>query len=313
MPEETYIWVIGSEKITFYRSPIPRVHLAEMRSRFLETMEDANADPSNSAADLYAVLIAPVKVAIQRSDRIVIVADSIEAELPFAALRDSPGGQYLVERYTLSMSASATAFVLRHGIARHTSAVVIANPQTDLPPLSVRDEVEAVKRSMPRVHLFQREGATLVALRNAASSADVLHFATHAFSADTSREPVLALTPGTGNDDGFLTASEIEDLPVRPGALVVVAACRSARGRASSDGTLSLSRAFLSAGAGHVVGTLWNVTDETSARLLEDFYEALATGDRPADALRRAQLSILKAAPAAHPQRWAPNQVYGGN
>ena len=69
-----------------------------------------------------------------------------------------------------------------------------------------------------------------------------------------------------------MTASEVYDVPLSA-ELVVLSACRSARGRVSSDGIAGLTRAFISAGAPTVVAALWDVADVLSARLMPQFYE----------------------------------------
>ena len=60
------------------------------------------------------------------------------------------------------------------------------------------------------------------------------------------------------------------------------------------EGSLSLARQFLAAGIHQVVSSLWDVDDESSLLLLIRFHEELSRGQDPAEALRRAQLSLLK-------------------
>jgi CHAT domain-containing protein len=113
----------------------------------------------------------------------------------------------------------------------------------------------------------------------------------------------LALTPDS-IDDGWLHAFEIRALRL-DGALVVLSACETAAGRlAAGEGTLSLSRAFLQAGAVGTVSTLWPVGAPT-ATLMAEFYRQLAAGSAPAAALRFARLE-LRASGYEQPFYWAP-------
>jgi CHAT domain-containing protein len=65
-----------------------------------------------------------------------------------------------------------------------------------------------------------------------------------------------------------------------------------------------LSRAFLQAGAGGVVGTLWPVGDEAAAELMAAFHDAMARGLAPAQALNQAKRTLRATRP--EPFYWAP-------
>jgi len=94
-------------------------------------------------------------------------------------------------------------------------------------------------------------------------------------------------------DDGRLTASEIADLTLASD-LVVLGSCRSARGPISSDGIAGLTRAFMAAGTPSVVATLWDVSDNPTARLMTRFYREYAAGATKDRALRTAQLALIR-------------------
>lgn len=77
---------------------------------------------------------------------------------------------------------------------------------------------------------------------------------------------------------------------------------QEARALAEED-EASLQRAFLYAGTPAVVTTLWKVDDRASFILMREFYDQLAQGRGPAEALRRAQGAAMKEFP--HPFAWA--------
>jgi CHAT domain-containing protein len=98
-----------------------------------------------------------------------------------------------------------------------------------------------------------------------------------------------------GHDDGILTALEVAELDLSGVELAVLSACETGLGEvAGGEGLLGLQRAFQVAGAHSVVASLWKVGDEPTRLLMARFYENLwRKGQRPAQALREAQLSML--------------------
>ena len=71
----------------------------------------------------------------------------------------------------------------------------------------------------------------------------------------------------------------------------------------------SLSQAFLVAGAGSVVATLWRVGDEGAAQLAERFYRHLRAGLDPGESLALAQREMI---PAQAGFTWAAYAVFRG-
>jgi len=76
--------------------------------------------------------------------------------------------------------------------------------------------------------------------------------------------------------------------------LVVLSACRSGDGLVTGDGVAALARAFFYAGAPSVVVSVWDVADAPTSRLLPAFYRAWLGGADKANALRAAQLELIR-------------------
>jgi CHAT domain-containing protein len=109
--------------------------------------------------------------------------------------------------------------------------------------------------------------------------------------------------------DGWLTAADVLDLDLA-GALVTLSACESGRNEVfGGDELIGLTRAFLGAGAATLVASLWLVQDETTAELMERWYEHLRNGIGRAAALRKAQLTLKDR--FVHPYYWAPFVLIG--
>ena len=59
-------------------------------------------------------------------------------------------------------------------------------------------------------------------------------------------------------------------------------------------------------GARSTVATLWSVQDDSTAELMTQLYRALKTsGISKAEALREAQLSLLRSSKYQHPYYWS--------
>lgn len=138
----------------------------------------------------------------------------------------------------------------------------------------------------------------------------LIHFATHGIL--NRKQPelsglVLSLVDEEGNPrDGFLHTHEIFNLDLNA-ELVVLSACQTGVGEeVKGEGLMSLTRAFMYAGAPRLIVSLWQVSDEGTAELMKRFYERLFSGGLyPAAALRCAQRSMYQDPQWNSPYHWA--------
>ncbi len=117
-------------------------------------------------------------------------------------------------------------------------------------------------------------------------------------------------------EDGWVTAAEIAMLDLSGTELVVLSACESGLGDVSTrEGVFGLRRSFFHAGAQALVTSLFKVPDNETRLLMQRFYQELAQGKTKLDAIREAQLSVIKrrreANGAAHPFFWASFVLVG--
>jgi len=143
-----------------------------------------------------------------------------------------------------------------------------------------------------------------------------IHFATHGFLNSLHPELsgiVLSMVDEQGRgQDGFLRAGDIFNLKL-PAELVVLSACQTGLGKEiKGEGLVGLTRGFMYAGAPRVVVSLWSVSDAGTAELMSRFYQVmLRDGMRPAEALRAAQVSLLKEKRWEQPFYWAAFTLQG--
>ena len=143
-----------------------------------------------------------------------------------------------------------------------------------------------------------------------------VHFATHGVL-DSERPGLssllLSMVDESGKaQDGFLRANDIYNLKL-PAELVVLSACQTGLGKEiKGEGLVGLTRGFMYAGAARVVVSLWNVNDQATAELMTKFYQkVLKQGERPAAALRAAQVEMWKQKQWNAPFYWAAFTLQG--
>lgn len=74
---------------------------------------------------------------------------------------------------------------------------------------------------------------------------------------------------------GILTANNIARLDLSGTEMVVLSACQSGQGKATSEGLYGLQRAFKKAGVGTIVMALWSIEDKVATEFMITFYEQL--------------------------------------
>ena len=303
-PTRTIALVINEQSVTTQVLP-------GAGARALDPLvQHARRGEPQALTELYRLLIAPLRTHL-RTRSLLIAPDGATRAVPFAALEDS--GKFLFQDYSIALvdhpSDTLATFARPH---RVESALSITPPS--IPGMaaldSAKEEVEAVATVLPRVTVTVDTNATEAGLVRSLPSVGLAHIAAHAeLTADAPMFSRLLLGAGdTG--DGALEAAEIAALDLARVELVVLSACDSATAFGSGrDG--SLARAFLAAGAGAVVASLWPVNDAATAEFMKAFYGALATGADKAAALDQARQHLLKIPAFAHPSHWASFVLLG--
>jgi CHAT domain-containing protein/tetratricopeptide (TPR) repeat protein len=300
LPQSLVLFCLADGQLTAHVIAIDRNVLGDRIAAFEKHLRD-RADVTTEATALHRLLIAPVQARLGTSDRLVLVPDRQLYGLPFAALRDPERGEFLVERYRLRY-APAAALAGNDEAAALQPALVVADPASAGWPRLPRSGEEGARiAALYATTLLSGSEATRERFLASAARSALIHFAGHAESDASSGALLLA--------DGDVTAADVARLALKARPLVVLAACGTFRGDAAHvSGMPGLARAFLTAGARAVIGTLWEVDDDVAAALFFQLQEHLRTGEPPADALRTAQLEMIHASDARlrHPATWAP-------
>ncbi len=176
-----------------------------------------------------------------------------------------------------------------------------------------RQEAEAILDLVPaegRFAALDFKASLETATRGDLGRYRIVHFATHG-EFDTAHPElshlVLSLVDDQGRvRDGFLFAHQIYKLEL-PAELVVLSSCHSALGtEIHGEGLVGLTQGFMYSGAARVLVSLWSVDDQATAALMKRFYQhLLEDGLRPAEALRKAQISVGREQLWQAPYYWA--------
>jgi CHAT domain-containing protein len=260
---------------------------------------------------------------------IVIIPDGALHHVPWDVLRTS-NGEPAVQRYAISVATSATTVATMwratggkaSATTRTAQVLAFGDPQISrAATLSISpDALPRLRASAAEAKHAARYGTESVVRVRAAATADnltqaeldkyqVIHLATHAVvdEQDATRSAIV-LAPGK-NTNGLLSPGDLAALQLNA-ALVVLSACRSARGVVvGGEGVQGLTAPLLQAGARAVLATHWRIDDRSTVRFIDDFYGELARGSTVTAALRSAKVkAIERGAPA---RTWAAFTVVG--
>jgi len=300
--------------------PVPRATVLQTLQRVQQAVQDPtipNRERLRLSKQVYDWLVAPIAPELAQSGvkTLVFVLDGPLANIPIAALHD--GEQYLLERYNTTRALGLQLFAPKalnprslNVLAAGVSEVAPSFQAEKLGALPfVADELDILAQELPAA-VLRDQALTEQALRQALqqNNAPIVHVATHAqFSSRADRTFLLAW-------DRRIELADFDQLLRRPASrppieLLVLSACETARG--DDRATLGLTGIAIQAGTRSVLGTLWQVSDESTALLMGDFYQSLRTGATKAESLRQAQLALLKNPNFRHPFFWAPYILVG--
>lgn len=311
--DQVLAWVVFRGNVSAVRVDTGAQALSDQVTRFRGAVEALDEKPVEEAgANLALTLIHPLEGMFEGADRLYIVPGGVLHHLPFAVLPSSKG-RYLVQDYTVSIlpNASSLFFLDKEVTSDTTRLMAFGNPErdddsTDL--IFAEKEVTSIARHFFKPKVLTGPQATETALKEDLLDTGIIHIAAHGWY--NSREPLksaLLLAPDELND-GDLDMVEVFSLRMNP-RLVVLSACESGIGSLEGgDEIQGMNRAFLYAGAGGVLASLWSVSDESTYKLMEYFYSSLQ-GKPAAEALRKAQLSLMQEYPA--PFHWGAFYLTG--
>jgi CHAT domain-containing protein/Tfp pilus assembly protein PilF len=331
--EKSYLIVLTNDrtlKISLYPINITANQLTARVDQFRGMLAGRDLNYQATARELYDLLLKPAEEQLRGRKTLCVVPDRALWELPFQALQPR-AGVHLIENYTLFYAPSLS--VLREvtkqpsGPTRNTTLLAFGNPQLSggpgdklrgaefekFGPLpEAEQEVKTLGRLYGPAHsrVFIGPEAREGVAKTEAAKYEVLHFATHGLL--DNRNPMfsfltLAQKAGDPNEDGLLEAREIINMDLHA-KLAVLSACQTARGWVGAgEGVIGMSWALFGAGVPTTVASQWNVDSASTTSLMIDFHRRMTSRSKvtKAEALRQAELGLLRSDRYRHPFYWA--------
>ncbi|MBZ5524076.1 MAG: CHAT domain-containing protein, partial [Acidobacteriia bacterium] len=328
--EKSFLWAITPSAVQLFILP-PRDQIDARVARYRNAIvhgDDVGQGNEDGLA-LYNTLIGPAQKLIPREAKVDIIADGNLGKLNFETLL-VPGRppRFWIEKVELE-SASSIALLIRpkpEHIAPKKLLLIgnAVKASAEYPPLAhAGKEIEKISAYFSAADKIVLSGSQAVPSAYATSNPgqfENIDFVAHGFASD--RQPLdsaIILSPEPGSpqqiDKQFkLYAREIVNIKLHA-RVVIISACSSAGDRAyAAEGLVGLAWAFLRAGAHQVIAALWDVDDESTPKLMDDFYAEWQKNKDAASALRAAKLKMLRSNTAySNPYFWAPLQLYTGS
>ncbi len=270
--------------------------VAEFRNSLTAPRYRMTTNYLQPAQQLYQWLIAPIEEDLKANsiDTLLFSMDAGLRSLPVAALHD--GQQFLVEKYSLSLIPSISLVDSRYKslqgakvLAMGASNFSIFEP--NLSPLpAVPVELSAITQQREGTALLN-EAFTLDNLKSQRSKYpfQIIHLATHGEfkSGDLSKSYIQLWNEKLQLDQ--MRSLGWNNPPVE---LLVLSACKTAVGDERAE--LGFAGFAVAAGVKTALASLWYVSDEGTLALMSEFYSQLNNAQIKAEALRQAQVAMIR-------------------
>jgi CHAT domain-containing protein/tetratricopeptide (TPR) repeat protein len=318
------------------------VHLTKRPPVDITGLRDALQDPKRNdwrplAARLGASLLADLPALKDTAlDNVIIVPDGALALLPFEVLSFAGDPSGLLLQKAPVFYVPSAGVLLRRGWGRqrgwrmpwHNQVAAFADPALHRSGAALVEARSANPDSYARLPHAEQEARFVASASSGKAELHVgsdaqrksllavldhrfatLHISTHATADynDPERSRILLAPSSDQESADFLFLREIYSLDLKAFEMIVLSACDTETGKlVRGEGVEGFGRAFITAGAGSAVTTLWRVDDGATAQFMKQFYYYLGSGRSKAAALREAKLKLLHSDSAlAHPAYWA--------
>jgi CHAT domain-containing protein len=288
--DDLAVWVIRRDSVAVTRRPLTRGEALRLVAR--QQDEIGMELPGQGAGILFNEILRPVAHQLNGASRIIFIPDSTFENLSFAGLWDSSRRRFLVEDRTLAVAPSVGSYL------RALSREDVSNGTTLIlggPSATAGDDARAVASVYPAPSVLTGTAATRNRFLSEAPSHSIIHVA--ATTATNQAFPLLSrmmLADEAGQrHSGAVLGRDIAARPLSQTNLVVIDEVET-NATDRGEGTLSLARAFLSAGVPAVLGTLPGANEHATRDLVIGFHREMAKNVSAEQALSTVQRNAIQ-------------------
>ena len=279
----------------------------------------------NEFTELYDLIIRDMKLGDKKS--LIVSTDGILGLVPFEAFYDAKEKKYLIEQFSVRYIPSGKELVKLANNHHQSKKDIVVFADIDFPKEKGSKIKGGIFESLQKIDIGYLKYSKLEALnikkyfketkllleKNATegnliglNQPKILHLSTHGVFLNDKNitnplEKSLILLHGADKSikekksDGIISGLELAGLNLKGTELVVLSACQTGLGDIEeAEGVAGINKAFMLAGAKHIVMSLWSVNDKATAKLMSMFYENIKKKMNYSDALREAKLSMIK-------------------
>ncbi|MEH1930053.1 CHAT domain-containing protein [Nostoc sp.] len=310
------ILALPNQPLRYYKTPVLQVEVERILTQMRQSLRPTAfvEDWLPSAQQVYNLLLHPFAAELATSEikTLVFVPDGLLRSLPMAALHD--GQQYLIEKYSIALTPGLQLLQTQPLERQRFQGLLAGLTQARggfaaLPNVAV--EIAQVKSEIPAQVLLDQSFTNGSFEKTIDSKpSPIVHLATHGeFSSNADKTFILTW-------DGRINVRQLDRLlrsregKLNPIELLVLSACQTATG--DRRAALGMAGVAVRSGARSTIASLWSVGDRSTASLMIEFYRELGKPEvTKAEALRRAQITLLHQDDYTSPYYWAPFVLLG--
>lgn len=337
------VLIITPERLIPVNFPINDKDLDKKAKQFFSQLSEVDgqtnapkfseSEVQKTGKELYNIIFAPVSVKLKKlgvnPDVLMWSLDGSLRYIPVGALYD--GKEYLAKRYRNVVFTRADSERMLAPVSPVWTGTVFYNSKEYLLPVNgkmfrfeelqyTEQEVKIIFGTPQKLGLIastalsDEEFTKDSLLKNLQQHRPLVHIASHfKLEPGDANSSFLLLGDGTVLSLANITG-EADDLFAGVELLTLSACETGAQKERQSDGREIDSFAELAQrkGARAILASLWKVDDESTSQLMMQFYQTRQTQNlTKAEALQRAQQSLLKSKNFSHPYYWAPFILIG--
>ncbi|MEE9363491.1 MAG: CHAT domain-containing tetratricopeptide repeat protein [Cellulophaga sp.] len=323
--EKVYCFVISKDNTQLYVIA-DKAKLSTKLKRLIKSLSERNnSDFRSHAKNMYALLLPPKILDVDRKEQLIFILDGILHYLPMEVLVASDG-KYLIENHAVSYAPSLLLWSEQIGVkkSKRNKLGIFAptykkkgtnnnpkrNENYDL--LGANEEAVQISKLF-KADFFTGNKSSKEEFTENAQSYSMLHLAMHSTINNIDSEFSYLAFP-TSKEDDKLFISELYNMSLNAD-LAVLSACNTSVGNLEKGkGLINVSRAFTYAGVPSTVTSLWKVPDQETSQIMISFYRYLKKGKSKNKALQLAKLDYLYSTDDnnfKHPYYWAGFVISG--